>query len=140
MEIFVPEIDVYIIDGLIDLAFITPHEIKLVNNSQFHHPVFPNVALCHGSEFIDFDYISWTEAVWVEDNAIISVHSSLDTCEELVSEIEIKQHGLIINQVWDMSEIVLVWLFVFIQSLPILCILSELIAAVLGRSVSNQYG
>jgi len=111
VECWVPEVDVNIIDSLINLALITPHEVKLVNNCGFHHPVSPWVTLDHGGHFVDFDNISWSKAVLIKDQAIVSVHSSLDTLKELMCEVEVETHCLVINEIWNMQKVVLIWLF-----------------------------
>jgi len=88
VEIIVPGINVDVIESLINLALVTIHEVELVNNCTLHHPVPPWVTLNHGGHFIDFNYVSWSEAVWIKDNAIISIHASLNTRKELMCEVE----------------------------------------------------
>ena len=65
LEAVVPKVNIDIVDGHIDLALVTPHEVELVNDGYFQHPVLPWITLDHSSKLINLGYEAWAEAVWV---------------------------------------------------------------------------
>jgi len=84
--------------------------------------VFPWITLDHCSELINFGNEFWAEAIWIQNNRVITVHASLDASQVLVRLVEPEGHCLVVDQVRNMREVMLVWLLVVVETFPELSI------------------
>ena len=121
----VPAVSVNVIDSCIDFAFVGPHVVKLINDGTFKDPVLCPVGLNHGGELVDFGDISASEAVLVEDNGVIHIHTSFDTGQEMVTHIEVPLDISHIYEVWNVSPLMLEGFFLGIEALPELRIIGH---------------
>ena len=80
----IPTKQVYIIKGLIDGTFFTPHVPKLVHYHNHEDPVILGMRLSHGGKLINLNYEPRSEAVVIKHDAVVVVHSSLDAQEEVM--------------------------------------------------------
>ena len=117
-EFVVPHVDKYVVEGLIDSAFVAEHVVNLIDDTKKENPVGEWITLDNGSEDINSLDISTAKALVVEDEGFITIHASLDTQEILVRLIEPEVDGLIVYQVWDRGEVMFVWLFLSIKTFP----------------------
>lgn len=94
----IPAEEVKIVDGHINLTFLGSHVIHLINNSDCWYSIVQDVlkfrfflwvVVEHGSELVNLCNIFWTEAVLVELNWVVHVHTPLDSKEEMMSHVEV---------------------------------------------------
>lgn len=138
LEAVVPKVNIDIVDGHIDLALVTPHEVELVNDGYFQHPVLPWITLDHSGKLINLDYEAWAEAVWVQFDGRVAVHASFDTGQEVVGLVEPEVHCLIVDQVRNLREVMFIWLLFFIETVPEIRALLERIIIII--SGFNEHG
>ena len=139
LEAVIPHVNIKVIDSPVNRALVTPHEVKLVNDREFEHPVLPNVSLDHCCKLIDLCHVSWAEAVLVEDESVVTVHASLDTEKIFVRLVEPEVNCPVVDQVRDISKVVLIWRFVFVKAIPDSGSLIKGVFVVLGLNPSSEH-
>ena len=75
----VPHVDKYVIEGLVDSAFVAEHVVHLIDYTKKENPVREWVTLDNCSEDINPLDISAAEALFIEDEGFITIHASLNT-------------------------------------------------------------
>jgi len=114
----VPAVKVEVFESFINFAFIRPHVVELVSNSTDLDPVIERIVLNHAHNPVGFVEVSWTKTVFVQNDRIIHVHTSFDTCQKMMRHVEIPFYFRSIYYVWHVIPRMLIRLLFLIESFP----------------------
>ena len=104
------------------MALFSKRIIELIEDGHSWNDIIKDIINEHSGKHINLLNQNRTKAVLVDPESVVHVQAPFHTHQEFVSHIEIPLDLSSVNEQWNLSPRVLVWLFFIIKAFPERCI------------------